>query len=337
MGRDYLEHALHDAGRIELRHQTGDRWVSGLFDDIGALRAEINRRADRGNLFTTINAPRLMSVSNTMSDRALVDADIAFHTRVVFDFDPIRPKNTPSTEGEMHSAGRARDRMVAALLSVGWSRPAIAFSGNGAHALYRWRMPVSVESTAMLATLYRGMKNDFGVSDVDFDITVRNPARIWRLYGTRNRKGTPTPDRPHRMARISIPARWEAVSPSQVERLSSMYARRPMPQTPARGSAVVSGEGDYSTLDAAAWFAAHGHYRRRIGPDMHAVRCLWEREHSTIDGAGSTATVIWDANGRCWPNFRCQHAHCDGRGIRDVLAAWADADAFCARAWRAPP
>jgi hypothetical protein len=126
--RDYLDHAMHDAGRIELRHQDGDRWTSGLFDDIGALRLEIRSRAATGNLFTTINAPRLMACSNAMGNRALADADVALHTRLVFDFDPIRPKGTPSTDAEMRAAVAARDRMVAAMQSTGWPHPATALS-----------------------------------------------------------------------------------------------------------------------------------------------------------------------------------------------------------------
>jgi len=67
------------------------------------------------------------------------------------------------------------------------------------------------------------------------------------------------------------------------------------------------------------------------------VRCPWDHEHSTADGENSTATVIWEATDKCWPNFRCLHAHCDGRGIRDVMSLWAEADGFCAKTWGAAP
>jgi hypothetical protein len=334
--RDYIDHAMRDAGRIELRHQDGDRWISGLFDDADALRMEIGRRSDRGNLFTTINAPVLMPTSNAMHDRALGDADIALHTRIVFDFDPVRPKGLPSTDVEMGAALSARDRLAAALSSCGWPQPAMAMSGNGAHALYRCRLKASPELTEMLTLMYRGMQGDFSTDDVDFDVTVRNPARIWRLYGTTNRKGSPTLDRPHRVAQIAIPGRWEAVSPQQVERLADMYENRGAPQQDRHRAPVrVEGSGAYATLDAAAWFKAHDSYRRRVERDMHAVRCPWETEHSNLDSDHSTSTVVWEAIDRCWPNFRCLHAHCDGRGIRDVMSLWGDADDHCATAWRA--
>jgi len=142
--RDYIDHAMRDAGRIELRHRIGDRWVSCLFDDIGALRLEIKSRATAGNLYTTINAPRVVPASNAMQDRALTDADIVFHTRLMLDFDPVRPKGVPSNDAELRAAVRARERMVAAL---GWPQPALAVSGNGAHALYSCRMPASPETS----------------------------------------------------------------------------------------------------------------------------------------------------------------------------------------------
>ena len=332
--RDYLSHALHDCGRLELRHATGDRWVSGIFDDIGAMRQEIQRRAGQGNLYCTVNAPLVIHAGNAMTDRALTDADIAHHTRLVFDFDPVRPKDTPSTDAELHAALDARDRLVGTLLSLGWPMPAIAVSGNGAHALFRWRLPVTTESKDMLSVLYKGLAGDFGTDVVKFDTSVRNPGRIWRLYGTQNRKGTPTPTRPHRTATVTIPARWEALSPRQVGQLASSYARKPAPmQSTSMTGPAVRGLGDYSTLDVVGWFKAHASYRRHLGQTMHAVACPWGHEHSTEDGADSTATVVWEASGRCWPNFRCLHDHCDGRGIRDVLALWGDADRFCGRRW----
>jgi hypothetical protein len=227
---------------------------------------------------------------------------------------------------------------VTALLALGWPLPATALSGNGAHALYRVRLPVNDTNRAILRVLYMGMKGDFGTIFSDFDTTVRNPARIWRLYGSINRKGTPTPDRPRRAAQVRIPARWEAVSPQQVEQLANGYARKPAPQMqPVRSTARISGSGDYSTLDVVGWFQARGYYRRELERDKHAVRCPWESEHSTIDHECSSATVVWESTDRVWPNFKCSHAHCDGRGIRDVLELWGDADAFCARTRRAAP
>lgn len=335
--RDYLAHALHDTGRIELRHHDDDRWVSGLFDDLNALRAEVRARADRGNLYTTVNAPRLMVASNTMHDHALRDADIAVHTRLPFDFDPVRPKNMPSTDAELAAAVSVRNHLMSTLSGLGWPAPAVACSGNGGHLLYRVRFPVNANTAEMLAVVYKGLHEDFSTDAVEFDTTVRNPARVWRLYGSQNRKGTCTPTRPHRRAVVAVPGRWEAVSLRQVEELAGHFARRLKVHAGVmfsnRAAARVAGAGDYRTLDAPAWFAAHDAHRRYLGHGKHAVLCPWSHEHSTEPGPLDTSTVVWETTGTNWPTFHCSHAHCQGRGIADVLALWGDADAYCTRAW----
>jgi hypothetical protein len=344
MKPDYLEHAMRDCGRVELRHQTPEGWVSGVFDDLHALRSTVAGLAPYGNQFITINGLRLMRATNDMDGQAVRDADVAFLIRLVFDFDPRRPTGTASTDVELAAAVAQRNRFVQAMAAMGWPMPATAMSGNGAHALYRWRVPVSAEFKEMLAVLYRGMESEFSTELVHFDPTVRNPARIWRLYGTINRKGTPTPERPHRMATVAVPDRWRAVAPQQVERLASAYARRaPAPAPHVQGGrpgghSRVGGRGSYATLDVRGWFAAHSAYKRALGGGKHAVLCPWVGEHSTESGPMDTSTVVWDAAGGAWPSFHCSHAHCDGRNIRDVLARWGDADAWCASEWqRAAP
>ncbi|MCB0067972.1 MAG: hypothetical protein KDD77_12505 [Caldilineaceae bacterium] len=336
---DWLDAAMHDTGRVELRHEHDGRWTSGLFDDMNVLRAEVCRRAGSGNLFTSLNAPRIVRAVNSMGSSALTDGDIAFHVRLPFDFDPVRPKGQPSTDAELDAALVARDRLVATLHSLGWPMPALACSGNGAHAVYRCRLRACDETREVLRVLYTGLHLDFNSEAVEFDRTVRNAGRIWRLYGTVNRKGTTTAVRRHRLATVTIPGRWEGVSPGQVEQLASSYVCRVIAApshtaAPARGISSVKGHGDYGTLDVAGWLRAHGLYRRSLGGGKHAVRCPWDHEHSTVDPDHSTATVVWEAEGRRWPTFHCAHAHCAGRGIHAVMELLGDADAHCARPWR---
>lgn len=336
----WLQHLMHEARVIELRHHAGDRWHSGTFDDIGALRAVISERQGKGNLFTTTNRVHdTVTASNAMGSAALADADIAQHRHLLFDFDPERAdKGAPSDDDELAHAIDAQRSLMSRLLALGWPAPAAAISGNGAHLIYRVRLWCCEDTADMLATLYRGLRADCSTDRVQFDPTVRNPSRIWRLYGCENRKGTPAPNRPHRRALVTIPGRWDAVSPRKVAALADHYARalRPQQVMPAQArSGAMTGAGDYSTLDVCAWFAAHGGYRRPLGQGKHAVACPWTHEHSSEPHPGDTSTVCWEANGN-WPTFHCSHAHCEGRSMRDVLALWADADSHCSRAWVKP-
>lgn len=332
MSLSYLAQALRDAGAVELRHLNGDRIECGLFSDADLLREEITKRSATGNLYTTLNRPSVPAM-NRMGRRGMRDADVSHVCRLPFDFDPVRPTGTASTDSEMAAAIVQRDRFVAAQLALGWPMPALAVSGNGGHALYRCRLPNDQRARDALRTIYTGMRAEFSTDEVLFDSTVHNPSRIWRLYGTMNRKGVPTAERPHRIASIDISHRWLAVAPDQIYGLAAVYAekrQRDVAPVSPDGRIGLHGHGDYATLDVVRWFDARGFYRRTLAGGKHAVRCPWDFEHSTVDDDRSTATVIWESDGG-WPTFHCSHAHCEGRGIRDVMALWRDADAYCTR------
>jgi len=329
----YYHRLIEDARVVELRHFHGGRVESGLFDRTDMLMAAIAERSADGTIYTTLNRPVSTSAPNRFGCRALKDADIDMACRLVFDFDPDRPRGTASTDAELAAAIAARDRFVRMLSARGWPMPALAMSGNGAHALYRVRIVADDQWKLAMRVIYQGALSRLGdLGGVSFDTSVRNPARIWRAYGTVNRKGAETAERPHRRAVVTLPAgAWQVVPAKLIERLYADW--RPPERT--RQTKVVPihrGHGDYRTLDVVGWFRSHDYYRRDLGAGKHAVRCPWDHQHSTEDGPMSTAAVVWEA-GPGWPQFHCSHAHCDGRTIRDVLALWRDADAFCGANW----
>ena len=83
-------------------------------------------------------------------------------------------------------------------------------------------------------------------------------------------------------------------------------------------------KGSLHTLDAVALFREAGMLGDAIAPDegKWAVRCPWEHEHS--DGQGGNGrksdTVIFQGEAAdCPPGFKCLHAHCAERELKDVL------------------
>lgn len=334
--RIYLDTLFHDAGVVELRHiSNAGRVTSGLFNDPYRLIGAARQRASDGNLYTILNAPKLRVVHNVMGSRALRDQDIAFITRLPFDFDPCRPADTSSTDAELAAAIAVRDHFVEVMRGRGWALPLVAMSGNGAHAQYRCRLPANSETREAFVALYRGLHEEFGDDAVAFDRTVRNPSRIFRLYGSINRKGLSSADRPHRQASCQLPERWRQVTQRQIIALADFYDRQ-LPRVVTQPGGPVSGDGDYSTLDIVGWFKSKGLYKRpsQDGGGKHYVTCPWADEHSSADHPARTDTVVWEAQGR-WPNFHCSHAHCEGRGIREVIYLLGDADEYCAQAWEA--
>lgn len=316
----YYEQLIADNGRAALCHIVGRRMKTHWYTDAKELIAAV--RELPGNLYTTLNAPRL-GVTGAVSNK-----DIAWITRLPLDFDPERPTGVCSTDAELAAAWRVTNRVADELRRVGFPMPLWAKSGNGYHLQFRCRLPNNAEVKEQFQVIYRGLQKEFRTPEVDIDPTVRTAHRILRAYGSVNRKGPNTPERPHRMSMVWIPDDWQMVTPQQIEWLANIYTRRE--PTPKLEPVRFDGDGDYRTLDIAAWFQAHGYYKRPIGRGKHAVRCPWNHEH-TVSSSG-VDTLIFDA-GRGWPGFFCHHRHCDGRRIRDVLAIWGDADAFCTRQW----
>lgn len=332
---DYVGWLLRDNGSVELRHQIGERWTTGWFTDLDRLIRQVDRLRDRGNLYTSLNGPKPRHVGNDMTGSPICNGDVAWITRLPFDFDPVRPTGVSSTDDELRAALDRRNGLVAMLRKLGWPLPLHGLSGNGYHAQYRVRLPSNDETADMMRSLYSGLASEFADDEVEFDRSVKNPGRIFRLYGTRNRKGPDTPERPHRDSACWIPDPWRQVDKRLVEDLASFYARRAIPAQTAVAAAQagprVEGKGNYSTLDVVAWFTAHGLYRHAIDQTTHSVWCPWRDGHSTPHGR--TGAVVFVNPGR-WPGFHCHHGSCAGRTIADVMRLYGDADAYCAAAFQ---
>lgn len=344
MNNAYLERLFADNRLVELRHHTGEHWEFGVFDDIEEIRKEIRKRSHIGSLYTTLNRLNPDSVRGTNSvapqsfrNRAVRNQDVTVATRIPVDLDPERPTGSNSTDAELNAAIECRNSIVATFRSLGWPMPLLAVSGNGAHAVWRTNIKADAAWREASAILYQGIANHFhGIltaRGVIFDPVVRNPGRIWRLYGTTNRKAESTPERPHRIATCTLPTGpWQIVTPEQVQFVVDTWRPSVVKDETDKERQRIGnfrhGGGDYRTLDIVALFQAHGLYRQPIDGNVHAVECPWKAEHTTK--GGFTETVIFESNGG-WPGFFCHHQHCSQRNIKDVIAAFGDVDRFCAR------
>jgi hypothetical protein len=70
---------------------------------------------------------------------------------------------------------------------------------------------------------------------------------------------------------------------------------------------------------------------RLTGDDQgnrHGILCPWHAEHTT----GDEGTSVWAAEDGRYPAFKCLHAHCQGRSLRDLLEWYGKeaVDACCA-------
>lgn len=340
MIRRYLSQMFADNGLVEIR-AIGEEVMSGVFDSPDALIPvvrEMNRSGRWKGIYALLNAMRLRRATNRMArfTSAVKDRDIVRITRLAFDFDPTREagfEKRNSTDDELSEARAKALWLRGWLAGKGWPEPLVAMSGNGYHLQYRVSLTPGDELSDVLRALYLGLDARCTTAEVSFDRAVRNPARIFRLYGTTARKSEHAEDRPQRVTRCEVPASWDHVSLAQIRALAAEVrpARRVVERR--EQAPFVRGSGDYRTLDVVAWMRSHGFYKRHLVGDRHAVICPWHDEHSTEDDPMGTDAVVWEATDGYWPQFCCLHAHCEGRGIRDVMAFFGDADRFCARAY----
>jgi hypothetical protein len=197
--------------------------ANGYFDDHGAFCSAV-RAVDKekhGGCYFTLQVidPRLIgrAFNRLVSARlATSDRDVLAYRWLPIDLDPVRPAGVSSSEPELISAVRMRDR-IAPEIAKRYDLPSYfkAISGNGAHLLYRlpdWPAKDSLEAVKMMV---EEISEEHSTDSVNVDAKVFNPARIWKLYGTTSRKGDAVPagkgreERPHRESYIDAAVELE--------------------------------------------------------------------------------------------------------------------------------
>jgi hypothetical protein len=189
----------------------GDRWAgvfSGYFDNADAFTdAAMSITGAKGIYFIPNPVqPELLARAHNRIRRAprgesTTDTNIVSRKWLLIDIDAKRPSGI-SASAEEHEAAhhRAGELWRHCHDDLGWGDPIEADSGNGAHLLYRIDAPT--QDDGVFHDLLKSFAAQFDDDKVTIDVSVHNPSRIWKLYGTVSCKGDHTESRPHRLARI---------------------------------------------------------------------------------------------------------------------------------------
>ncbi len=160
------------------------------------------------------------------------------------DCDPVRATGVAATDEE-HEAGIEAAKGVRVWLqeSVGFPAGVLADSGNGGHLIFGINEPNDADTDKLIGACLEAVKRiqfpevvtnettgkEIGRAKtvkavkVKWDTSIKNAARIFRLYGTWNCKGTHTPERPHRLACIiEAPETLPIVQRETLERLAEL-------------------------------------------------------------------------------------------------------------------
>ena len=320
---------IHPGTVAELRIPTAGpkHTISGYFDDIGKMGTTAERLSGRvPGVYFTLNPvlPDLLARANNRvienARTTTADSEIVKRLWLPIDFDARRSSGISSTDAEHESALEVAGECRAFLRHQGWPDPIYADSGNGAHLDYRIDLPT--ESTQVRRVL-EFLATKFNNDRVEVDAKVFNPARIWKLYGTKVCKGDATQDRPHRMARIlEFPDPLTLVTAAQMEALVATDTTNP---TPERNN------GSRSEFSLDEWIDKYGdrlpplgvkkEWRSEsgVGWKREFKWCPWNAEHTSssafVGCVGSGAVVAG-----------CRHNSCSGKNWRDLKAVAGDTE-----------
>jgi hypothetical protein len=238
------------------------------------------------------------------------DKDIISRRLLKIDADPIRASGISSTDSE-HDAALVKAFHISGYLNDTLSFPAdsmlLADSGNGAHLLIRIDLPNTPESTTLIKKCLKSVAYLFNDERTQIDTSVYNPARIWKAYGTLACKGSDTPDRPHRIAKLLIVPDKVVIAPKEsLERLAAIAPDDPKPTQTHTGE----------KFDLTTWLSSHNINVKRVSKwetwDKYELECCpFDSAHT-----GSSVCILQNANGAIV--FKCMHSGCQGKEWADV-------------------
>ncbi|MCA1917192.1 hypothetical protein [Methanospirillum hungatei] len=349
--RQALSLLFQEGSVVELR-ALGERTHYGYYTDHDKLARDaaiLDSTPGMSGIYVTLNRVNPVLISRCANrikkagqrEPQTADGDIIRRSWLPIDIDPVRPAGISSSDEE-HTAALAKAAEVKEYLtSLGWPDPISADSGNGAHLLYQIDLPITPENGTLIKDCLLALDQKFSDEKTTIDTSVANPARIWKLYGTRSKKGDHTPERPHRIAQIiSIPEKTTLVMVPLLMTLASQYERPDlsaglpgingmsgmsekagkteltgiteitgMPKIPEITQAGAAGAG---SIDLAQWLTVHGlSYTEK---PYHAGRLFVFDECPFSTAHKDGAYAIQFPNGAIFAG--CHHNSCGGNSQR---------------------
>ena len=246
------------------------------------------------------------------NDPTTADGDVIRRRWLLIDCDAERPAGISSTDAE-HEAALAKAREIRdGLSTLDWPQPVVIDSGNGAQLMYAIDLPV--EDSGLIRRFLESL-SAVSTDSVHVDLTVCNPARIWRVPGTMNRKGDHAEGfRPHRMARI-IEAPREIVMVTE-DQLRSSAGDTDEHAAAASQQMAASFHSEGGGFDLDAWIAAHC---LNIGPAVpYKDGRKWIFPVCPFNSAHSNRSAALFQNAAGAIGFRCLHNSCMGNDWRKL-------------------
>ena len=334
-----------------------DAVVFGYFDnaeDFGRAAAALDKAEAAGVYFVpnVVDPESISKAANhlvTASKKRPQTSDQ--HIQVVrwmlLDFDPERMAGVSATDEELALAGEAAKAAAEFLRGLGWAAPVKALSGNGYHLCYRIADTPCTEEyrrDPLVKRCLAAVAAKVSTDKVKVDLSVFNPARIWKLYSTWARKGDSTKSRPHRRSQVfkDAPESFDEVPVTPIELVEQLAAMAPAAEKKSRQDAAPTKAGvpakrgrppgktermnpapapDLGKLKVEEYLSAFGREVHSVDDQGVMTRfnlreCVFNPDHKAKDAA-----VLQDSNGKL--SYHCSHNSCRGKtfaGARKVIS-----------------
>lgn len=140
----------------------------------------------------------------TKAKTTATDNDILGYSLLAIDVDPVRKSGISSTEEEKADALIICNHVREWFAGHG-AESIRGNSGNGWHLLFSQKL---LDEKKLVATEYQQLleylQEQFGNEKASIDVSIFNPSRIFKLYGSKAIKGSSTEERPHRWSSIDL-------------------------------------------------------------------------------------------------------------------------------------
>ena len=272
--------------------------IADAADAIGRLRSYRGAYATVNPVNPDLLARACNRLRGITREATTADADVIVRRWLLIDCDPKRVSGVSSSDSEHEAALSMACKIRDGLAASGWPDPIMQDSGNGAQLMYRISLPVADGGLVQRCIAGIATASD---DKVTVDLSVFNPARIWRIPGTMNCKGDDIPSRPHRMARIlSFPEKTGVVTPEQMEEAASWK------NTPV----ATETTGEVSEFDLDAWIAK---FCPELGqPQIWKDGRKWVFPVCPFNDAHRNRSVVLIQQENGAVAFRCHHNSCTG-------------------------
>lgn len=155
--------------------------------------------------------------------KAVADRDISVRTLLLIDIDRAWKADCPASVEELHDCMLVAQAVRTFLAGNGLPVSCGAFSGNGFHLYCRLDgLPNHKTSRDQVKLFLKSLAARFNTDKARIDTAVFNASRITKLPGTIAFKGTASPGRDYRMARLLDIPSGSAVTADELQRVQGV-------------------------------------------------------------------------------------------------------------------